>query len=219
MTRFEYRLTVRKDEKKANGDVIALDRVLDDSKVAQGVTISFKRTIRVPDNSGISQLPPALGSFPLHKVSEHRSRLPGEIVHKGGVFLPMHEKEAMWICFASTAPFMIKIYAGGVNVVSGEHSEESAATQARRIDLQREGRAIQDYVVVPDQRWIDGIAVRPGVVRQFVAMPLGQGYTVEAQLTGNEAKGGLQLEITPSKGEISFRIMLLSISSAHTDFL
>ena len=29
----------------------------------------------------------------------------------------------------------------------------------------------QLQLVVPDQRWIDGIAVEPGVVRQFVAMP------------------------------------------------
>jgi hypothetical protein len=32
-------------------------------------------------------------------------------------------------------------------------------------------------------------------VRQFVAMPLGQGYTVEAQLTGQEQFGGIQVQV------------------------
>ena len=41
----------------------------------------------------------------------------------------------------------------------------------------------QDYVVLPDQPWIDGYCVETGVIRQFVAMPLGTGYTVEEQLT------------------------------------
>lgn len=32
---------------------------------------------------------------------------------------------------------------------------------------------------------------------QFVAMPLGEGYNIEAQMTGEEVTGGLQFEITP----------------------
>lgn len=37
----------------------------------------------------------------------------------------------------------------------------------------------------------------PGKVRQFVAMPIGGGYAVEAQLTGAELKAGIQFEIVP----------------------
>src|SRR5215470_3778380 len=51
----------------------------------------------------------------------------------------------------------------------------------------------QDYVVVPDQPWLDGINAGDGYVRQFVAMPLGLGYTVEGQVTGAEEFGGIQL--------------------------
>ena len=51
----------------------------------------------------------------------------------------------------------------------------------------------QDYLVCPHQPWLDGINSGDGVVRQFVAMPLGSGYTVEGQLTGQERVGGLQL--------------------------
>lgn len=103
----------------------------------------------------------------------------------------------MWISFEATAPFMVKIYAGGVNAISGEHHAEDRATKLRRLELNSRDESIQDYVVAGYQQWFDGFAVSPGVVRQFVAMPLGAGYTVEGQLTGRESVGGLQIEVTP----------------------
>lgn len=105
----------------------------------------------------------------------------------------------MWVNFSSTSPFLIKIYAGGVNVVSGERFDEDLATKLRRQVRSEEGKTVQDYVVVPKQPWIDGIATAPGVVGQFVAMPTGSGYSVEAQLTGQETTSGLLFEVTPSK--------------------
>ena len=103
----------------------------------------------------------------------------------------------MWINFNSRSQFAIKIYLGGVNAVSGEPMIENAATQLRRQKLKADGKSIQDYVVTPKQKWLDGIASAAGVVRQFVSMPMGSGYSVEAQVTGQELAGGLQFEITP----------------------
>jgi hypothetical protein len=94
---------------------------------------------------------------------------------------------------------MIKIYAGGVNAISGEHKSEDLNTKFRRLKRHLEGHSVQDYVVVPRQLWLDGVAISPGVVKQFVAMPMGEGYSVEAQMMGHEVAGGLQLEITPAK--------------------
>ena len=37
----------------------------------------------------------------------------------------------------------------------------------------------QNYVAIPKQKWLDGINCGDGYIRQFVAMPLGKGYTVE----------------------------------------
>ncbi|OTB01995.1 hypothetical protein M426DRAFT_63056 [Hypoxylon sp. CI-4A] len=165
---------------------------------AQNLSISFRRTIRVPDNECTSKLPPGLGKFPLLKVHDHASRLPADMAAKGGLFFPMHQREAMWIRFRSTGPFMIKIYAGGVNVISGEHHVEGDETESRRAERTRKGESIQDYVVTPTQPWLDGIASSPGTVKQFVAMPMGEGYNVEAQLSGAEDIGGLQFEITPA---------------------
>jgi hypothetical protein len=55
----------------------------------------------------------------------------------------------------------------------------------------------QDYIVVSNQPWLDGIADANGTVRQFVATPFGSGYSVESQITGKVAAGGLQFEIVP----------------------
>jgi hypothetical protein len=49
------------------------------------------------------------------------------------------------------------------------------------------------------QPWLDGFCVEKGVIRQFVAMPLGQGYSVEEQISHTAEHGGLQLIVHPLK--------------------
>ncbi len=104
----------------------------------------------------------------------------------------------MWIRFESRSIFAIKIYVGGVNAISGEPAIENAATMLRRLDIQSKRGSVQDYVVTPDQLWLDGIASNDGCVRQFIAMPQGSGYSVEYQITGEDVVGGLEFEVTPS---------------------
>jgi hypothetical protein len=53
---------------------------------------------------------------------------------------------------------------------------------------------------VPPQKHLDGIAIGNGVVRQFVATPIGSGYSIESQITGKEDVGGLQIEVAPQGG-------------------
>ena len=74
-----------------------------------------------------------------------------------------------------------------VNALSGRSWEESLS------------KGKQDYIVVPDQPWLDGINAGKGTIRQFVAMPLGMGYTVEGQITGQEEAGGLQIIVYDPK--------------------
>ncbi len=59
----------------------------------------------------------------------------------------------------------------------------------------------QDYVVLPGQPWLDGYCVEKGIIRQFVAMPLGEGYSVEEQITGAAEHGGVQIIVYPMKRE------------------
>jgi hypothetical protein len=114
----------------------------------------------------------------------------------------------MWISFEhyGRTKYNIKIYVGGVNAISGEHATEDAGTKLRRqaklihrSDSSTTTSPLQDYIVVPGQNWLDGIADPGGTVRQFVAMPFGSGYSVESQITGKDAAGGIQFEIVPYK--------------------
>lgn len=60
----------------------------------------------------------------------------------------------------------------------------------------KKDKSIQDYIVVPDQKWIDGVATAPGQVKQFVAMPIGTGTSIETQMNGEETSAGIQFDIT-----------------------
>ncbi|KAK7404030.1 hypothetical protein QQX98_010203 [Neonectria punicea] len=82
-----------------------------------------------------------------------------------------------------------------VKAVSGARFPDSGYKSSLPQPLEA-GQRAQDYVVLPHQEWLDGTAAEPGKVRQFVAMPLGTGYPVDAQATGEGATGGLQFEIT-----------------------
>lgn len=104
----------------------------------------------------------------------------------------------MWLKFSSQKPFALKIYTGGVNAISGVPINESNEDMLARLK-RTNGKVKQDYVVLPDQPWLDGIASDDGRIRQFVAMPKGSGYSVEAQVTGEEKMGGLQFEVIPVK--------------------
>lgn len=87
--------------------------------------------------------------------------------------------------FFADYPMALKIGAGQICAVSGERW---AATLHH---------APQNYVVLTEQLWLDGFRITKDVIRQFVAVPLGKGLTVEHQLTGQESWGGIQLQAFP----------------------
>ena len=147
--------------------------------------IEFQRTLRIPDDNRSYHLPPGLGKFPLYRVDDYPDNLPNTWEEHGGAFLPMYQAEAMWINFHADYPMAVKIAAGKINAVTGvEWKDELTNTP-------------QDYLVVPEQPWLDGFCIEKGLVRQFVAMPLGEGYTAEEQLTGEAEHGGLQIAVYP----------------------
>jgi hypothetical protein len=110
------------------------------------------------------------------------------------VVLPMYQSEALWLNFNSDYPCAIKIAAGKINAVTGEAWQD---------DLSEDP---QDYIVAPGQPWLDGFCVEKGVIRQFVAMPLGSGYSAEEQITGSAEHGGLQFVVYPMKAEVYERM-------------
>jgi hypothetical protein len=151
------------------------------------LTIGFQRTLRIPDEDRDYPLPPSLGQFPLRHVDDFSARLPATWAQHGGVMLPMAQSEAMWLNFDGDYPFALKIATGKVNAVTGEEWVDGIH------------RDPQDYMVTPDQPWLDGYCIERGTIRQFVAMPLGRGYTAEEQITGKADHGGLQIVAYPMK--------------------
>jgi hypothetical protein len=155
--------------------------------------IEFQRTLRIPDDGKIYPLPAGFGRFPLRHVDDYKDTIPAPWIERGGVLMPMYQSEALWINFRTRYPFAVKVGAGKINAVTGE---------LWRADLQPDP---QNYLVLPEQPWLDGFAVRKGVIRQFVAMPLGAGYSAEEQITGKADVGGVQLQVFPMCAEAYFR--------------
>jgi len=152
--------------------------------------IEFQRTLRIPDDGKTYPLPAGLGRFPLRHVDDYPSRAPERWIDHGGVMLPMYQSEALWINFSGRYPFAVKVAAGKINAVTG-HAWSNGLN-----------RGPQDYVVVTRQPWLDGYCVEKGVIRQFVAMPLGAGYTAEEQITGEAEHGGIQIVAYPMKRDV-----------------
>lgn len=157
--------------------------------------IDLQRTLRIPDDGTNYPLPPGLGRFPLRHLDDYAPQLPSDWLKRGGVIMPMHQAEALWLRFdaggrrAGGYPFALKIATGKVCAITGESWVNHLNTGP------------QDYVVLPEQPWLDGYCVEKGTIRQFVAMPLGDGYTVEEQLTGAADHGGIQIIAYPMKKE------------------
>jgi hypothetical protein len=95
--------------------------------------------------------------------------------------LPIYQREAMWLSFNASEPAALQVGVGKVCAVSGLPWIEHLTGDP------------QNYVALPRQPWLDGINAGDGFIRQFVAVPLGSGATVEGQVTGEETHGGVQL--------------------------
>lgn len=146
-----------------------------------GSRFSFRleRTLRVPDDGRAYPLPPSFGPFPVYRP---RGRGNAQFI------VPVYQHEALWLSFdaAYWKPNAVLLASGRINVLTGRASTRKLRARP------------QNYIVCPEQPWLDGFKTASGVVRQFVAAPLGQGLTVEEQLSG-AATGGLTLTIVEPK--------------------
>jgi 7-cyano-7-deazaguanine synthase len=71
-----------------------LDIRLEDNAIRLGkhASVRFQRTLRIPDDGQDYPLPPGLGSFPLRRVEEYRSRVPRSWTDRGGYFTPTAQR-------------------------------------------------------------------------------------------------------------------------------
>ncbi|MBD1847088.1 hypothetical protein H6F89_27520 [Cyanobacteria bacterium FACHB-63] len=158
-------------------------------RVGDRFSVSFQRTLRIPEDGNVYPLPPGLGAFPIHSVVDYWDRVPPSWRSQNSYFISMYQREALWLGFdgAMWKPNAVKIAIGNVNAISGQTWDEALHTQP------------QNYIVCPNQPWLDGINTGENWIRQFVAMPLGSGVTVEAQVRGTEEIGGVQILVYEPK--------------------
>jgi hypothetical protein len=112
----------------------------------------------------------------VHRVDRFPDKVPSSWRRQDAVFVPLYQREALWLGFDGRwwHPNALTVAAGGVNVITGQPATETPSSQP------------QDYLVVPDQPWLDGFHLEAGVVRQFVAAPLGWSATVAEQLASDD---------------------------------
>lgn len=160
-----------------------------DIRVGNRFAITCQRTLRIPDDGQTYPLPPGLGKIPILRAGEFADSLLAVARRDNAFVIPMFQREALWLGFEGAAwkPNAVKIGAGRINAITGEPWNENLQD------------APQNYLVVPDQPWLDGFNVGSGVIRQFVAVPLGSGYSVEAQLDGGDEIGSLRVMVFEPK--------------------
>ncbi|KAF9059503.1 hypothetical protein BDP27DRAFT_1341354, partial [Rhodocollybia butyracea] len=117
---FHLRVSGRKPSSKS---IINLRKIRSESVcVHDDLNFSFERTIRVPDNGKEHPLPPGLGSFQLFNVADYADKLPPSIVARGGVFISMYQREAMWMSFrnSGTDRYAVKVSVGNINALTAD---------------------------------------------------------------------------------------------------
>ncbi len=145
-------------------------------------SVALQRTLRIPDDGNDYPLPPGLGTMTAYETGADE------------YVVPMHRSEALWLSFRAPhwRPHALKVGLGATCGLTGKPFDPTTLQGTKRK---------QDYVVIPEQPWLDGINSGDGVVRQFVAATLGDGHTVEEQLSDEPAQGGLNLTLfEPRKG-------------------
>lgn len=156
-------------------DIVNVELIDGRLRFGPRLVVSFHRTLRVPEDISTYPLPPGLGLLPVRMQSATNTGVPHCLV-------PLYRREALWIGFSAAAwkPNALKVIAGGINAVSGLPDRNDALA------------APQNYVVSPDQPWLDGCNIGDGIIRQFVAMRLGEGYGLGAGTPEGE-QGGLDI--------------------------
>jgi hypothetical protein len=152
--------------------------------------VQLHRTVRVAEGRAPANLPPSLGRIKAYPVKDFRQRCPA-LWEDEGVFIGLHDTEALWLSFHTSSPVALLVGAGAINALTG-----------KKLGTKLEA---ENYLVTPPQPWLDGWKATDGTVYQFVATPYekGKGLTVGEQLIGEESKtGGIGIALFESKNPI-----------------
>jgi hypothetical protein len=161
----------------------------DQIRIGERFGVACQRTLRIPEDGSDYPLPAGLGRLPVDAVEDLGRAAPASWRGAASFFIPLYQREALWLAFEGAAwkPNAVQVGLGAINALTGGLLNSDLSTNP------------QNYIVCPDQPWLDGVNAGEGFVRQFVALPLGSGATVEGQLTGAETLGGIQIRVYEPK--------------------
>ena len=131
--------------------------------------------------------------MPVQPVAKFSDNLPESwSIEKEALFVPLYQREALWLSFqaAHWKPNAVMVGTGDVNALTGERWQMTLTEQP------------QNYLVCPEQPWLDGIKVEEGAIRQFVAVPLGQGLTISEQIAGPSTFEGLRVAVFEPRADL-----------------
>jgi len=168
--------------RKAPVSVVSHDFGGSEISIGDLVDVTFQRTLRVAE-SGLNGLPPGFGMFPLRSVDSLGEGATSTMIERGGVVMPIYQREAMWLSFHANVPVAIQVATGLRCAITGDKLE-------KRLRHRK-----QNFLVGTTQPWLDGFKTTTGEVRQFVAARLGDGATVEEQLSDEAPVGGVQIVV------------------------
>ena len=154
----------------------------DSIPLSDACSVTLHRTLRIPDEGGEYPLPPSLGAMEIHRVDE------GEFV------VPMRRAEALWLSFGAPwwKPHVLKVGIGGIDAISGK----TFSSQTLMTDP-------QDYVVVPNQPWLDGIQRRRWIHPSVRGRPAGRGtHCRGAAHRHRGTRRSHPLDVRPSSGPV-----------------
>lgn len=127
--------------------------------------VILKKTSKIDVNENSHYLPPDLGNISEFKVADYNC--PKEW-SKDGVFVPVTENQPLWFDFRGNEECAVLCSVQRINPVTGEASDlEKGLTKNPK----------QNYLVLPEQRWLDGYS-KDGIVYQFVVTKAGEGLAV-----------------------------------------
>ncbi len=153
------------------------------------LTIKFQRAMRIPNDGETYALPTALGQLPLRSIDDFPETAPASFMKKGGIVMPLHRSEALWIWFSSRYRFAVKIGAGEINALSGEPWNSEL------------GRQPQNYLVAPGPPWGEN----DEVLRRYVTMPLTTGDSADGPRADWADSGVIQFQVVPMRAESYYR--------------
>lgn len=118
------------------------------------------------------------------------------------MWISFKEEDVKWKHQSREVPFAIRMYAGEKNIISGEPRAPnlSALLETRKLPEN------QDYFVVPKQHWIDGIAVSPNILRQFVTIPY-VSDSIENKVSGMARESNIKIEIIPASAGMRIAVI------------